>query len=58
MLKKSRKKDPGNYQLVSPIVPVPRKIMEQIFLQAVLRHMEGREVLETASMAAARETAA
>lgn len=58
ILKKGRKKDPGNYQLVSPIISVPRNIMEQTFLEALLRHREDRGVFETASMAIARKSAA
>jgi len=44
VFKKIKKDNPGNYKPVS-LIFVPGKIMEEILLEAILRHMEGREVI-------------
>ncbi|CAM5103262.1 unnamed protein product [Eretmochelys imbricata] len=44
IFKKGKKEDPGNYRPVS-LTSVPEKIMEQVFKESILKHLEERKVI-------------
>ncbi|GAB0207780.1 mitochondrial enolase superfamily member 1 [Grus japonensis] len=55
IFKKGKKEDPGNYSPVS-LTSIPGKIMEQILLETMLRHMENKEDGVTESVDKGRAT--
>lgn len=45
IFQKIKKEDPGNYRPIS-LTSVLSKIIDQIFLETIVRHMENREVID------------
>ncbi|TRZ06903.1 hypothetical protein HGM15179_020205 [Zosterops borbonicus] len=44
IFKKGKKEDPGNYWPVS-LTSIPRKVMEQVILEVITKHVEEKEVI-------------
>jgi len=46
IFKKGKKEDPGNYRSVS-LISIPRKVMEQLILEAIIRKVEEKKVIRS-----------
>ncbi|KAJ7408521.1 rna-directed dna polymerase from mobile element jockey-like [Pitangus sulphuratus] len=46
VFKKGKKEDPGNYQPVS-LTSIPRKVMEQLILEAISKDMDDKKVIRS-----------
>ncbi|KFQ31543.1 hypothetical protein N331_02291, partial [Merops nubicus] len=44
VFRKGKREDPGNYRPVS-LTSIPGKVMEQLLLEAISRHMEKKKVI-------------
>ena len=47
LFKKGKKEDPGNYRPVSLYSSIPGKVMEQLILETISRHMKDRKVIRS-----------
>lgn len=44
--KKNKEENPGSYRLIS-LTLIPRKVLEQIFLEAISKNIKNKKVIES-----------